>query len=87
VVHLRPQRAETLPLGDAPAGVARGLGVGPADIDVDAGDLERSRAVDRKDAAVGSFQLRVDRTGNAQRECDQNCDENGPTEHSPVFWR
>ena len=42
LVLLGPQRLEAFALGDPPAGVARGIGVLAADIDLDAGDLERS---------------------------------------------
>jgi hypothetical protein len=35
---------------------------------MDAGDFERSGAIDRKDAAIGRFKLRVDRARDSKRE-------------------
>jgi hypothetical protein len=63
-VHLGPQGAETLALGDAPTGIASGLGVGSADVDVDSADLERPRAVEWKDTAVASFELGISNAAN-----------------------
>src|SRR5207302_4407216 len=59
IVHLGPKRAEALPLGDPPAGKARRLRVGPADVDVDSADLERARAVYGQDSAIPALQLAV----------------------------
>jgi hypothetical protein len=61
VVGLRPQGSETVALSAPPSripGFVRGLA---ADVDVDSGDLERSAAVDRQDAAFGALKLRVQR--------------------------
>src|SRR5690348_17161251 len=43
VVHLRPEHFESLSLGDPPSGEARALRIRPADVDMNAGDLERVR--------------------------------------------
>ena len=48
LVRFRPKRLEALALGDPPACVARRLRILAADIDLDAGDLERPGAVDRR---------------------------------------
>ena len=58
-VSLRPQRLEALALSDAPPGKAGRLCIRPTDIDVDAADLKRVRAVEWEDTAVTRLQLRV----------------------------
>ena len=46
-------------LRDPPAGIARGIGILAADIDVDAGDFQRAAAVDRQNSAIARFELRI----------------------------
>ncbi len=58
LVHLGPQRLETLALGDAPAIEARGFRVLSADVDLDSADFQGSRAIDRQDSALRAFPLR-----------------------------
>ena len=58
-MHLRPQCLEALALGNPPAGVARALRIGAAYIDMDPADLQRVRAVERKDPALAGLELRV----------------------------
>ncbi len=74
-MRLRPKRLETLPLRLPPALVARRLRVLAGNIDVDAGDFERSRAVDRGNPAVASFHLRVDDSGQDKAERAQGVQE------------
>ena len=83
-MHLGPERPEALPLGDAPAGKARRLRVGAADIDVDSADLERARAVERQDAAVAALELGVDAAPKSEDgKQQQEWDDKAAAQHSP----
>ena len=86
-VHLRPQGAEALALRDPPAGKARALRVRAADVDVDPADLERPRAVERQDSAVGGLELcgdhrRQPESGEQEQEWGR---QNGDAAFAPPF--
>ena len=63
---LGPQGLEALALGHAPTGVAGGICVLAADVDVDSVDFQRAGAVDGQNPAVARFHLGHD--GGAKRE-------------------
>jgi hypothetical protein len=62
-----------LSLGNPPPREPRALRIRAADIDVNAGYLEAVRGVERKDAAVGGFKLRVNHTANCGDGEEQTC--------------
>src|SRR5204863_8691923 len=57
MIGFRPKRLEAFALGDAPTGIARGIGILAADVDLDPADFQRSAAVDREDSTFAALHL------------------------------
>jgi hypothetical protein len=65
LVGRRPQFLESLALRHPPAGIARRHRILAADVNANAADLERARAVDRQDSALAGLELGANRHARA----------------------
>src|SRR3954451_16762293 len=83
VVHLRPERAEALPLRHPPSRKACRLRVSGAYVDMHRAALERAGSVEGKDPAIAGFELRIDcstDTESGQEQQERDCE--ASTKHS-----
>src|SRR5829696_2651160 len=79
IMGLCPERLEPQTLGLPPALVARGLRIFASRVDVDAGDLERAGAVDRRNAPVARLHLCVDDPRKPEDHAQQRQERNKAT--------